>query len=79
MHPGERPDARQASESEPLQLSSSLCLNTGRGFALVVRPLGLEPRTVSIRRGGHVGDPGGKDSCADGYDTDGQAYDRKSQ
>ena len=45
---------------------------------LVVRPLGLEPRTVSIRRGRHVGDPEGKDSCADGYDTDGQAYDRKS-
>ena len=46
---------------------------------VLVRPLGLEPRTVSIRRGRHVGDPGGKDSCADGYDTDGQAYDRKSQ
>ena len=44
----------------------------------VVRPLGLEPRTVSIRRGQHLGDPEGKDSCADGYDTDGQAYDRKS-
>jgi hypothetical protein len=48
-------------------------------LGLMVRPLGLEPRTVSIRRGRHVGDPGGKDSCADGYDTDGQAYDRKSQ
>ena len=46
---------------------------------LWVRPPGLEPRTVSIRRGRHVGDPGGKDSCADGYDTDGQAHDRKSQ
>ena len=47
-------------------------------LCLMVRPLGLEPRTVSIRRGRHVGDPEGKDSCADGYDTDGQAYDRKS-
>ena len=47
-------------------------------LAIGVRPLGLEPRTVSIRRGRHVGDPGDKDSCADGYDTDGQAYDRKS-
>ena len=63
----------------PPSRSDSLGDNTDGVLEMVVRPLGLEPRTVSIRRGRHVGDPGGKDSCADGYDTDGQAYDRKSQ
>ena len=62
----------------PPSRSDPLGDNTDGVLEMVVRPLGLEPRTISIRRGRRVGDPEGKDSCADGYETDGQAYDRKS-